>query len=211
VPLGPFLSAVEARLGEMTLAQLRKVVLGWARHLDPSDRPAFLERLGAKVEAPKDRSQRLLESLDLLEEEAAATGEPEWSEADEWRDRYGWGLDEEDSVEPDWAGAFRDLVREAGSVFLSGDVAVAAEAYGRLFKIAGPVSEMGWGLAERPRRRQRARRGSGALPTRSWGSAPLPRAPHPPARGAWRGERRARGRRVSAARGDRGGRRHPLR
>ena len=150
MPLGPFLGAVEARLGEMTVGQLRKAVLGWARQLGPADRSAFLERLGAKVEAPRDRSERLLESLALLEEEAAATGEPEWSKADEWRDRYGWSLDEEQFVEPEWAGTFRELVREAGAVFLGGDVAAAAEAYGRLFRIAESVSEMGWALASDP-------------------------------------------------------------
>ena len=74
-------------MGEMTVGQLRKAVLGWARQLDSADRWAFLERLGAKLEVPGDRSERLIQSLDLLEEEAAATGEPEWSEADEWRDR----------------------------------------------------------------------------------------------------------------------------
>ncbi len=148
--LGPFLGAVEARLGEMTVAQLRRAVVVWARQVDPADRQSFLECMGATVEAPRDRSARLLERMDLLEEESAATGEPDWSEADEWRDRYGWSPDEEEFLEPDWAGTFRDLVRESGAVFLSGSVEVAAEAYGRLFRIAESVSEMGWGLASDP-------------------------------------------------------------
>lgn len=38
------------------------------------------------------------------QEEAEVTGEPDWSETDEWRDRYGWSLDEEESIEPEWAG-----------------------------------------------------------------------------------------------------------
>jgi hypothetical protein len=56
VPLGLFLGAVEARLGDMTVGQLKKAVLGWARQLDPADRAAFFERLGTKLEAPRDRS-----------------------------------------------------------------------------------------------------------------------------------------------------------
>jgi hypothetical protein len=50
------------RGGDDRRPQLRKAVLGWARQLGPADRTAFLERLGAKLEVPGDRSERLMDS-----------------------------------------------------------------------------------------------------------------------------------------------------
>jgi hypothetical protein len=133
----------------MNAAQLRKAVLAWAEGATQGDRTRFLELLGAKIEAAQDRAQRLSAELDWLEELAASTGEPEWSEADEWRDRYGWSQDdEEDLSEPDCADRFRDLVWEAGALFVSGEADAAGLAYERLFRVAAVTTEMGWALAD---------------------------------------------------------------
>jgi len=107
-----FLAAVETRLGQMSTSQLRKALLVWAEAAAPGDRARLLKLLGAKVEAAQDRVQRLAAELDWLEELAAGAGEPEWTEDDDWRDRYGWSPDdeEEDLNEPDWAPRFRDLL-----------------------------------------------------------------------------------------------------
>ncbi|HVA44223.1 MAG TPA: hypothetical protein VNF50_12135 [Acidimicrobiales bacterium] len=133
----------------MSTSQLRKALLVWAEVAAPGDRARLLKMLGAKVEAAQDRVQRLAAELDWLEELAAGAGEPEWTEDDDWRDRYGWSPDdEEDLYEPDWAPRFRDLLRDAGALFVGGEVEAAGHAYERLFRVAATAIGTGWALGD---------------------------------------------------------------
>jgi hypothetical protein len=149
VPLGRFVSAIEERIATMSAEELRGIVLAFAEAIEASERPAFLARFGATPTRPAEAIDALLTGLELLEEEAASTGEPAWDEYDEWHDRYGWSSDDE-LREPDWAPSLVELLRRVGTVFLSGDASVAAAAYERLFKVAEAAMENGWSLASDP-------------------------------------------------------------
>jgi len=145
LPLGVFLSALIERLAAMPTDELRSAVIDFASSLPPRERQPFLEQFGAPPPKPGDETAALLADLEVLEEEAAATGEPEWGELDEWHDRYGFGLDDE-TVEPDWGPALADLLAAAGDLFLGGHTATAVEAFRRLFRVAGNAVADGWWL-----------------------------------------------------------------
>ena len=101
VPLGRFLAAVADRIATMSPEELREVVLAFAESTAASERSLFLERFGAGSARPVEPIDALLADVELLEEEADATGEPDWDVYDEYHDRYGWSFDDE-FREPGW-------------------------------------------------------------------------------------------------------------
>jgi len=146
VPLGRFLAAVADRIATMTAGELREVVLAFAESVEASERPVFLQRFGARPARPAEPVDALLADVELLEEEAEATGEPGWDDYDEYHDRYGWSPDDE-FREPDWTPNLVELLRRTGVVFLNGDPSAAAHAYERLFTVAEGAMENGWSVA----------------------------------------------------------------
>ena len=149
VPLGRFLAAVEDRIATMPAGELREVVLAFAETVEASERPVFLQRFGARPARPVEPVDALLADVELLEEEAEATGEPGWDDYDEYHDRYGWSSDDE-FREPDWTPNLVELLRRTGVVFLKGDPSAAAHAYERLFGVAESAMENGWSVAADP-------------------------------------------------------------
>jgi len=130
----------------MTAGELREVVLAFAESVEASERPVFLQRFGARPARPAEPVDALLADVELLEEEAEATGEPGWDDYDEYHDRYGWSPDDE-FREPDWTPNLVELLRRTGVVFLNGDPSAAAHAYERLFTVAEGAMENGWSVA----------------------------------------------------------------
>ncbi|MGI8754249.1 MAG: hypothetical protein ACR2MN_18420 [Acidimicrobiales bacterium] len=149
LPLGRFVSAIEERIATMAAEELRQVVLAFAASVEPLDRPSFLERFGATPAPASKGMGRLLADVELLEEEAASTGEPAWDESDDWSDRYGWSSEDE-LREPDWAPALVELLRRCGEVFLGGDPSGSAGCYERIFKVVETAMENGWSVASEP-------------------------------------------------------------
>jgi hypothetical protein len=68
IAVGPFIAALDARLGGMSGEELRGVVLTFAQSMDPAERQGFLERFGASLVRPGDEIGALLADLELLEE-----------------------------------------------------------------------------------------------------------------------------------------------
>ena len=149
VPLGRFLAAVADRIATMSPEELREVVLAFAESTAASERSLFLERFGAGSARPVEPIDALLADVELLEEEADATGEPDWDVYDEYHDRYGWSSDDE-FREPGWTANLVELLRRTGAVFLKGDPAAAVQAYERLFTVAEGALENGWSVAAEP-------------------------------------------------------------
>jgi hypothetical protein len=108
----------------MRAEELREVVLAFAESLEASERAVFLQRFGAVPARPVEATEALLADVELLEEEAESTGEPDWDEYDEYHDRYGWSPDDEFSEPTATRGAtatdrrrlleWRSLGRRAG-------------------------------------------------------------------------------------------------
>jgi hypothetical protein len=146
VPLGRFLSAIGDGIATMPAEELRDVVLAFAESVDASQRPVFLQRFGAVPARPIEPVDALLADVELLEEEAEATGEPEWDDYDEYHDRYGWSPDDE-CREPDWASELVALLRRTGVVFLNGDPSAAVQVYERIFTVVEGAIGNGWSVA----------------------------------------------------------------
>jgi hypothetical protein len=149
VPLGRFLSAISDRIATMPAEELREVVLAFAESVEASERAVFLQRFGAVPARPVEATEALLADVELLEEEAESTGEPDWDEYDEYHDRYGWSPDDE-FREPDWAPQLVELLRRTGVVFLNGDPSAAAQAYERIFTVVESATDNGWSVAGEP-------------------------------------------------------------
>jgi len=149
VPLGRFLSAIERKTATMTAQQLRDMVLALARAVEASERPALLERFGAGPARPAEPGEALLADIEVLEERTGAAGGPGDYDYDDYDDHHDWSYEDEEA-EPEWAPDFADLLRRAGAVFLDGDVHAAAQAYERLFTVAGAAVDDGWYLTEGP-------------------------------------------------------------
>jgi len=149
VPLGGFLAAIADRIATMPSEELRDVVLALAESIEASERALFLQRFGAGPARPVEPIAALLADVELLEEEADATGEPGWDEFDDYQDRYGWSSDDE-LREPDWTPNLVELLRRTGAVFVKGDPSAAVQAYERLFIVAAGAMENGWSIAAEP-------------------------------------------------------------
>lgn len=149
VPLGRFLSAIGDRIATMPAEELRDVVLAFAESVDATQRSVFLQRFEAVPTRPFEPVDALLAEVELLEEEADATGEPAYDEYDEYHDRYGWSPDDE-CREPDWAPQLVALLRRTGVVFLNGDPSAAVQVYERVFTVVEGAVGNGWSVASEP-------------------------------------------------------------
>jgi hypothetical protein len=149
VPLGRYLSAIGDRIATMPAEELREVVLAFAESVDASQRSMFLQRFGAFPSRPVEAIDALLGDVELLEEAAQSTGEPEWDDYDEYHDRYGWSPDDE-LREPDWAPELVELLRRTGVVFLHGDPSTAAHVYERISTVVEGATNNGWSVVCEP-------------------------------------------------------------
>jgi hypothetical protein len=146
VPLGRFLACIDGRIATMPAEELREVIMVFAESLEASERAVFLERFGAAPARPVEPVDVLLADVELLEEEAGATGEPG---CDDDYDEDDWSYDDE-VREPSWAEDLMELLRRTGAVFSAADPPVVAHVYERLFSVAGGAKDNGWSVAAGP-------------------------------------------------------------
>jgi tetratricopeptide (TPR) repeat protein len=149
-----FLEALEARLAALKPAELRAILMAHAETLPAAERGAFLAIFELADEAGKaggkrrprraTDAERLLRDIDALVEQCGE-GRHEGQEKD-WED--GSEDDDWDHYEPahaTWPRAKIDaLFERADAVFRAGDLALAREAYGKLFELVGSYGEDGF-------------------------------------------------------------------
>jgi hypothetical protein len=149
LPLKTFWEAVERRLMECSANDLRSILRAMAQEVRPSDRAAFLARLGVgpvAVPVPQTAWENLLSDIDDLALEIREAMEG----ADEWEEEYGWGYEyEEDSLGPyeEFIEPLSTLFERTGMAFDSGEIALARQAYRRLFDLTGLEDDYGRGVS----------------------------------------------------------------
>ena len=148
LPLKTFWEAVERRLAECSADDLRAILRAMARQVGPSERSSFLTRLGVgTVSVPTLRTpwEDLLADIDDLAQEIHDAME----NADEWEEEHGWEYEyEEDSLGPyeEFVEPLTALFEQTGLAFDSGEIALACQAYEKLFDLIDLEDDYGRGI-----------------------------------------------------------------
>jgi tetratricopeptide (TPR) repeat protein len=152
MPLKTFWEAVEQRLAASSADELRAILRTMAHEVRPSDRRAFLARLGSVEEMDVALSQAaqpgdLLADIDDLAHDLEDT----MQHADVWEDRYDGEdyYDEEDSLGlyEEFVEPLTGLYNRTQATFDRGDVGVARAAYRKLFELLGFEDDYGRGVS----------------------------------------------------------------
>lgn len=150
LPLKSFLDAVEQRLAACSMAELRSILRAMAQQTPPSGRQAFLDQLKARAEIDETvqealRQADLLADIDDTVQELSAELENASEDWDSWRE---W--DEEDSLGPyeSFVDPLSELFDRADATFDNGDLALAREAYEKLFEALSLEDDFGRGVRE---------------------------------------------------------------
>lgn len=127
--LGPFLKEVEKQIDGLSKEELKAILLMKAKNLKPTEREFFLAELSPekKAEVAAD-DDTLLTDIDYF---VKRVEDGEYS--------HGWGWDDEIHDEREWgdeswADEMDELFDRTDEVFLSGDIKLACQAYGKLLK-----------------------------------------------------------------------------
>lgn len=152
-----FWEAVEQRLAQSSVDDLRQVLRAMAKEVSPNERRAFLQRLGP-VESPRTgvkapKKGNLLGDIRQLEKEvekAFAADEEGWYEDDYYDeyDEYDGFYDDEDSLGPyeRFVEPLNELFDRVQATFDDGDLPLARSAYESLFDIFRYEDDYGRGL-----------------------------------------------------------------
>lgn len=127
--LGPFLKEVEKKIDGLSKEELKAILLMKAKNLKPTEREFFLAELSPEKKAEvAANDDTLLTDIDYF---VKRVEDGEYS--------HGWGWDDEIHDEREWgdeswADEMDELFDRTDEVFLSGDIKLACQAYGKLLK-----------------------------------------------------------------------------
>ncbi|MEW6417554.1 MAG: hypothetical protein AB1480_05455 [Nitrospirota bacterium] len=130
IGLGTFLKEVEKRIDNLSKEELKTILILKAKNLKPTEREFFLAELTPvkKAETVVAADDTLLTDIDdfvkRIEDREYSTG---WGWDDEIHDEREWG-------DESWADDMDELFERTDEVFLSGDIKLACQAYGKLLK-----------------------------------------------------------------------------
>jgi len=127
--LGSFLKEVEKQIEGLSKEEIKAILLMKAKNLKPTEREFFLAELSPekKAEVAADDDTLLTDIDDFvkhIEDGKYSTG---WGWDDEIHDEREWG-------DESWADEMDELFERTDEVFLSGDIKLACQAYGKLLK-----------------------------------------------------------------------------
>lgn len=149
IPLKVFWEAVEGRLATCSVDELRAILREMARHVSPSGRQEFLAQLGIGaigVPTPGTPWENLLPDI----EDLAMEIEEAMASADEWEEEYGWQYEyEEDTLGPytEFVEPATLLFERAALAFDHGEIALARQAYHKLFELLDLEDDYGRGVS----------------------------------------------------------------
>ncbi len=129
--LGDFLAQLDQRLDALSGEELRRTIVAYAERLPAREREAFLTVFASGPEVSVAGSLHPEIDPDLLPDIDAFV---EQVHGGAFRDDTEWYDEDDDSswADDSWVEEIDQLFADAGEVFLAGDLARAAEAYGRL-------------------------------------------------------------------------------
>lgn len=127
--LGPLLKEVEKRIDGLSKEELKAILLMKAKNLKPTEREFFLAELSPekKAEVAADDDTLLTDIDDFVKRIKDGKYSVGWGWDDEIHDEREWG-------DESWADEMDELFERTDEVFLSGDIKLARQAYGKLLK-----------------------------------------------------------------------------
>jgi hypothetical protein len=130
--LGDFLGQLDQRLDALTIDELRRRIVRYAERLPTREREPFLNVFASGPEEPAAGSVHPGGDPDLLSDIDAFIAQVD---SGAYRDDSRWDDEDDDGrswADDSWAEEMDQLFAGAAEVFLTGDMATAGAAYGRL-------------------------------------------------------------------------------
>jgi hypothetical protein len=152
ISLKAFWETVEQRLAACSAEELRAILRAMAKETPPPERQTFLAKLTPPEQESVAAIQQAIRQEALLADidDFAQELEAEMEGAEYWEERSGWGdrYDDEDSLGPyaEFVEPLTELFDRTEAVFDSGDLALARDAYKKLFEVLQLEDDYGRGV-----------------------------------------------------------------